>query len=319
MMDFAEMKYFKQYIVVFTILLLSIGNTQLLIQDAQVYDIQSNRYYSDNQFIHFLNDNSHFKNDKYFGKYKKSVNRLKFKYMKYAYGYSLLGVITGIDNYNNPEQNPENPEVYKDNFAASVVVPLSYYAFNKVRRGKSLYYVVKKYNDIYYEEKPLEQYAPYTWSGAMSLGFFNEKIPISFFDASFSLHTSAQAQFYGTVHSIIFGGGIGIGYKYYYTSKIEPSPFISICAHSSCMGDLCEPISGVSIAIGYSKYLAERNYYDRKFNWKNLRHSNELKTQKIFLNMGLSCTYGSTLNNSGRYEEEYIFQLFPFINLEFRY
>ena len=66
-----------------------------------------------------------------------------------VYAYSVAAIIGGIDIYNHPEKNPENPEAYKHAFAASVVVPLSYYTFNKGRRDMSLYYVVIYYNNLF--------------------------------------------------------------------------------------------------------------------------------------------------------------------------
>ena len=161
------------------LLFISVAFPQLSIEGKRIYNNKINKYYSHDELITFLDQDINFVGNKDFLKYKNSVQRLKFYCMIPVYAYSVIGIRIGIDNYNHPEENPENPEVYKDNFAASVVVPLSYYTFNKVRRDKSLYYVVKNYNNLYSEEKLPDSKPPYTWSGGVSFGFQSEKTPVS--------------------------------------------------------------------------------------------------------------------------------------------
>lgn len=306
------MKFIVLILVTFSSFLFS----HLLVEDNLIYNKNTYKYYSHDEFIVFLDQDINFAGDRNFSKYKKSINRLKFKSMKYVYGYSIMGIITGIDNYNNPEEDEELS--YKDNFASSIIIPVSYYAFNTIRRDNSLYRVVQKYNNLYSEEKLPVSKLPYNWSGGISYGLFSEKIPIGLFNGSLFLNKGEHTQFYATFHSIIFGGGIGLGYKYYFKPKIESSPFISICAHSSVMGDGYDTTSGLSFAIGYSKFLKERQYEHRKYDWKNSKYYIQLVSQKTFINTGISFSYVSDFNN-GNEEEKYSLQLIPFISSEIRF
>ena len=48
---------------------------------------------------------------------------------------------------------------------------------------------VKKYNNLYSEEKLPDSKPPYNWSGSLSYGLFSEKIPIGLFNGSLFLMT----------------------------------------------------------------------------------------------------------------------------------
>ena len=291
--------------------------SHLLVEDNLIYNNSTYKYYSHDELIVFLDQDINFVGDKDFIKYKKSVDRLNFKSMKYILGFSAMNIVVGIDKYNNPEEE-EDPNSYKNNFSMSVVLPISYYAFNRIRRDNSLYRITQKYNNLYSEEKLSNFKPPYNWSGGISYGLFSEKIPIGFFNGSLFLNKGEHAQFYATFQSIIFGGGIGLGYKYYLKPKIKSSPFISICAHSSVMGDGYDEISGLSFAIGYSKLLKEKQYEQRKYDWKNSKYYSRLVTEKVFMNIGLSFSYVSNFT-SGDEEEKYSLQVIPFINSEIRF
>ena len=141
-----------KFIFFIGIILSSILFPYLLVENNLIYNNNTYKYYSHDEFIAFLDQDINFVKDKDFLKYKKSVDRLKFKSMKYVYGYSVIGISMAIDKYNHPEENLENPSSYKDNFASSIILPLSYYAFNKIRRDNSLYRVAGKYNNLYSEE-----------------------------------------------------------------------------------------------------------------------------------------------------------------------
>ena len=300
---------------------ISIGFSQLSIKDKQIYNNTINKYYSDDEFIEFLNSDSNFVSDDFFLKYKKSVSRLKFKKSKYIYGFSLMSILAGHDGIVNSDefQDDDSPPGAK-NIAFGILLSSSYYGYNKIKKKKSLYHVAQKYNDLYSEGEAPNLNSPYNhhWSGGTSYGFFNEKIPISFLDFSLSLHTSEHSQFYGTFHYLIFGGGIGLGYKYHYLSKIESSPFISICAHSSIIGDGYESISGISFSPGYSISLGKREYSQQKMDWGSLRPIRELKFRRVFINIGISFTYAN-LGSLGSAEDEYSLGILPFINLESKF
>ena len=291
--------------------------SHILVEDNLIYNKNTYQYYSHDELIVFLDQDINFVGDKDFIKYKKSVDRLNFKSMKYLYGFSAMSIAAGIDNYNNPEED-DDPDSYKNNFSMSVVLPISYYAFNRIRRDNSLYRITQKYNNLYSEEKSLNSKPPYNWSGGISYGLFSEKIPIGLFNGSLFLNKGEHTQFYATFHSMIFGGGIGLGYKYYFKPKIESSSFISICAHSSVIGDGYQETSGLSFAIGYSKFLKEKQYEQRQFNWKSFKYYTELVSEKIFINTGISFSYMSDFNN-GDEEEKYSLQVIPFINSEIRF
>lgn len=278
---------------------ISIGFSQLSIKDKQIYNNTIDKYYSDDEFIEFLNSDSNFVSNEFFLSYKKSVSRLKFKKSKYIYGFSLMSILAGYDGIVNPvEYLDEESPPGADNIALGILLSSSYYGYHKIKKNKSLYHAAQQYNDLYSKGEAPNLNSPYNqhWSSSTSCGFLNEKIPMSFLDFSLSLHISEHSQFYGTFHYLVFGGGIGLGYKYHYLSKIESSPFISICAHSSIMGDGYERFSGISYSPGYSISLSRR----------------------VFVNLGMSFTYDN-LGSLGSAEDEYPLVILPFINLESKF
>jgi len=256
----------RRYITL--LLFISVAFSQLSIEGKRIYNNKINKYYSHDELITFLDQDINFVGNKDFLKYKNSVQRLKFYCMIPVYGYSVIGIRIGIDNYNHPEENPENPEVYKDNFAVSVVVPLSYYIFNKVRRDKSLYYVVKNYNNLYPEEK-LPVYSeeklpdsklPYTWSGGMSIGYQSEKIPLSLLNGYLLFRLNEHKEIFTGFGTIIFGGGLFTGYKHYINDFSKPSPFMSISIHGGAYGDLGEELTGIFPSLGFSLPISELDF-----------------------------------------------------------
>ena len=62
---------------------------------------------------------------------------------------------------------------------------------------------------------------------AISYGFLSEKIPVSLIDFSAIMNLSFKSEIYTSFSSVIFGGSLGIGYKYYLGNKSESSDEIS--------------------------------------------------------------------------------------------
>jgi len=254
----------KQQLII--VLFISVAFPQLSIEGKRIYNNKINKYYSHDELITFLDQDINFVGNKDFLKYKNSVQRLKFFCMIPVYGYSVIGIRIGIDNYNHPEKNPENPEVYKNNFAASVVVPLSYYTFNKVRRDKSLYYVVKNYNNLYSEEKLPDSKPPYTlsgtWSGRMSFGIQSEKIPFSLLNGYLLFRLNEHQEIFTGFGTIIFGGGLFTGYKHYINDFSKPSPYMSISSLAMRVGSNSRgnELIGIFPSLGFSLPISENAF-----------------------------------------------------------
>ena len=284
------------------LLFISFAFSQLSIEGKRIYNNKINKYYSHDELITFLDQDINFVGNKDFLKYKNSVQRLKFYCMIPVYGYSVIGIRIGIDNYNHPEENPENPEVYKDNFAASVVVPLSYYTFNKVRRDKSLYYVVKNYNNLYSEEKLPDSKPHYTWSGRWSIGYQSEKTPFSGLDIYFLGRLNEHKEIFTGVGTIIFGGSLFAGQKYYINDFSKPSPFMSISIHGGAYGDYVGELIGIFPSLGFSLPISELDF--------SLPIS-----ENAFLNFGIG--YVFMLQNTMWALEGKMGFVAPFLNLSF--
>ena len=295
---------------------------QFIIKNKKIYENELKQYYSDDEFINILNSDLHFENDKNFINYKKYVNRLKFKKSKYIYGISLMSIATGHDGIVNADEfeNDADPPGAK-NIAFGILLSSSYYAYNTNKKKKSLYNIILKHNDIYSKGKAIDLPPPNNniFKGNVSYGLFSERVPMSIFDFSISMHTNEHSAFYATIHGmILYGAGIGLGYKYYYASKLESSPFLSICAHSSILGSPGINITGVSLSPGYSWSLGEKKYSQQKFDWNTFTTSTKLKKMNTYLNVGVSLTYAYQNNQIGT-DVKYDFMLIPFINLESRF
>ena len=303
----------RRYITL--LLFISVAFSQLSIEGKRIYNNKINKYYSHDELITFLDQDINFVGNKDFLKYKNSVQRLKFYCMIPVYGYSVIGIRIGIDNYNHPEENPENPEVYKDNFAASVVVPLSYYTFNKVRRDKSLYYVVKNYNNLYSEEKLPDSKPPYTWSGGMSFGFQSEKTPVSLLNGYLLFRLNEHQEIFTGFGTIIFGSSLFTGYKHYLNDFSKPSPYMSISYHGGSYFDSGSELTGIFPSLGYSKPISEETikniYYYTGF-------LDGLPPVKYgFLNFGIGYVFMQK-NTMRDFEGKKGF-LAPFLNLSFSF
>ena len=277
------------------LLFISVALSQLSIEGKRIYNNKINKYYSHDELITFLDQDINFVGNKDFLKYKNSVENLKFKSMIPVYAYSVAAITGGIYNYNHPEENPENPEIYKGNFAASVVVPLSYYTFNKVRRDNSLYYVFKNYNNLYSEEKLPASKLPYTWSGGMSFGFQSEKTPVSLFDAYLLFRLNEHQEIFTGFGTIIFGSSLFTGYKHYLNDFSKPSPYMSISYHGGAYYDTGAELTGIFPSLGFSQPISKNS----------------------FLNFGIGYVFMQK-NTTNDFEGKKGF-VAPFLNLSFNY
>ena len=139
------------------------------------------------------------------------------------------------------------------------------------------------------------KYSSEGWSQSSSYGFLSEKIPISFMDLSLLYNIDEHSELYGTLTYYLFGGGFGLGYKYYTAGKSKSSMFVSTCAHTLLLGEFSPEIYGFSTAVGVSR---------RKIGGKTS------------INIGISLLYLSSKSYSRGQENE--FGILPFINLERR-
>ena len=256
----------RRYITL--LLFISVAFSQLSIEGKRIYNNKINKYYSHDELITFLEQDSNFVGNKDFLKYKNSVQP-KFYCMMPVYAFSALNLYGGIEIYTHPENYPDvPPDDYKNSFTVSVVLPLSYYIFNKVRRDNSLYYVVKNYNNLYPEEK-LPVYSeeklpdsklPYTWSGGMSFGFQSEKTPVSFFNMYYLFRLNEHQEIFTGFGTIIFGGGLFTGYKHYINDFSKPSPYMSISYHGGVYYDTGAELTGIFPSLGFSLPISKNSF-----------------------------------------------------------
>ena len=143
--------------------------------------------------------------------------------------------------------------------------------------------------------QPIQTEPSKDWSWSSSIGFSSEKIAISFYDGSILYNIDENSELYGTLTSIGFVSGIGLGYKYYTAGKSKSSMFVSTCAHTLLLGEFSPEIYGFSTAVGVSR---------RKIGGKTS------------INIGISLLYLSSKSYSRGQENE--FGILPFINLERR-
>ena len=308
----------KQFLII--ILFTSVVLPQLAIKGKQIYNEEINKYYSDVEFIELLNIDGNFDDDENFVKYKKYVNRLKFKKSKYIYGFSLMSVATGYDGIVNADefQDDDSPPGVK-NIAFGIMLSSSYYSYNIFKKKKSLYNLIQKHNNIYVTDKIIDyskdKIIDYSlsdrWDGSISFGFLSEKTLVSIIECSGLFNIDKHSEFYLAIGSMLFGSGIGSGYKYYFKNKSSSSMFISLGSHLSYLGtsDQGMTIYGLNISPGFSiinkSKVTLKTTYREKFGGE----LKNLEFKKSAINIGISFLYMGD-NSIGA---------FPFINLERRF
>ena len=82
-----------------------------------------------------------------------------------------------------------------------------------------------------------QEYPSKDLSFSISIGFSSEKIAISFYDGSILYNIDENSELYGAFSYMIFGGGIGLGYKYYIGGKSKSSMFVNTGAQIYVMGE----------------------------------------------------------------------------------
>jgi len=290
----------KFKIIIIIMLSISIGFPQFSIKDKQIYNYTFNKYYSDDEFITSLNNDTAFLNDKNFLNYKKYVNRLKFKKSKYIYLISLASIGTGIDGIQNPDEHVDSDSPPgTPNIMAGLLLSSSYYGYNKINKDRSLFYVVQKYNERYdgYETRdsiPPHNYLQFNPGVSASFGLNSEKGIPTLMNGSLLINITNNLELFTTFGTILFGGHIAGGFKYYINSNSETRLFTSISLMSGIYFDSQDRLTGTLFSLGYSLKLVERS----------------------FLNIGYSYVFASN-NELSDYGNKSEFGS-PFINIEFR-
>ena len=85
--------------------------------------------------------------------------------------------------------------------------------------------------------QPIQTEPRKDWSWSSSFGFSSEKVTISFFDGSLLYNIDENSELYGAFSYMIFGGGIGLGYKYYIGDKSKSSMFANTGAQIYVLGE----------------------------------------------------------------------------------
>ena len=300
----------KQFLII--ILFTSVVLSQLAIKDKQIHNEEINKYYSVDEFIESLNSDTNFLNDEDFINYKKYANRLKFKKSKYIYGVSLMSILVGHDGIVNSDEfkDDESPPGAK-NIAFGILLSSSYYGYNTSKKKKSLYNVIQRHNDIYSKDKIIDFSPPDRWDGSVSFGFLSEKTLVSIIEYSGLFNIDKHSEFYVAIGSMLFGSGIGSGYKYYFKNKTSSSIFISLGSHLSYLGTEGQGmmIYGLNIAPGFSIINKSKVSLKTTYRGKFGGALKNLEFKKSAINIGISFLYMGD-NSIGA---------FPFINLERRF
>ena len=82
-----------------------------------------------------------------------------------------------------------------------------------------------------------QEYPSKDWSWSSSFGFSSEKVTLSFYDVSLLYNIDKNSELYGAFSYMIFGGGIGLGYKYYVEGKSKSSMFVNTGAQIYVLGE----------------------------------------------------------------------------------
>ena len=82
-----------------------------------------------------------------------------------------------------------------------------------------------------------QEYPSNDWLWSSSFGLSSEKVTLSFYDVSLLYNIDENSELYGAFSYMIFGGGIGLGYKYYIQGKSKSSMFVNTGAQIYLLGE----------------------------------------------------------------------------------
>ena len=100
--------------------------------------------------------------------------------------------------------------------------------------------------------QPIQTEPSKDWSWSSSIGFSSEKIAISFYDVSILYNIDENSELYGTLTTIGFVSGIGLGYKYYIGGKSKSSIFANTGSQIYITNDPLDAGAALSTAAGLS-------------------------------------------------------------------
>ena len=149
------------------------------------------------------------------------------------------------------------------------------------------------------------------WGGGFSLGACTEKTSISTQEFTLKRYINNQSEIYGSLGSfIIFSINSGIGYKYYFNSRYEPSLFTGISLNSAVSPN-SETVSAVNFAFGGSfKSTNFTNFLVGLLMYPILGPVPISENENSFINLGIVLSY----NNF--FQSNHELRLLPMINLE---
>ena len=133
---------------------------------------------------------------------------------------------------------------------------------------------------------------------SFSYGLFSDKIPMAVFDYTKLFNIDNNSEYYLSLWSLIFGTGIGGGYKKYYDVN-DQILFISSGVYFHMLGTIEDGIAVTGVHSSLGKRVRFRNSKD------------------TFINFGFTLSYSTQYGMSGGSEN--LFFVLPFLNYEQRF
>ena len=238
----------KRLIILF---LFSVTLPYLSIENGSVYDNQSKKYYSHDQFIEFMSSDSTFLESKDYNQYVKYHNRLSFKKSWYISFFLIGSIGAGLEGIQHPERWKEGGENYDpgernkppgvDNIVFGTLVYTGYFGYNQYKRDGSLIKILNEYNTSKFFYSDID--VPYIKNNSKKrfdlryqVGLFSEKTPFSLASVSINYDINNSYEIFtglGASLSLFFiAGSISLGGKYYFNNK-KISPYFTFSAYNS--------------------------------------------------------------------------------------
>lgn len=130
-----------------------------------------------------------------------------------------------------------------------------------------------------------------------SFGFMSEKIPATIFEMTGYYSPNNKTEYFASLSYMVFGGGVGIGTKYYLRDKNKTSLFISGGLTASALGDVLEVYIGPHLATGIS------------FSFIDILKLIEIDDR---FHVGINLGFGQVFYDSFELSESY----YPFLNTQ---